>query len=333
MTLSYFWRLFFLCAATFFLLHTLAAMAARFFAPSAMRLARRIHPRAAARFLLALRLAPAALAVFAVLGLCIPSYLSFEPGATRKNLDSPASLRQFSPLCSNRRFIRSRNSRCHPHHSLRAQMPEVRRSDANVRAFLPPIIVIDDATPVIATVGVFRPRFVISRGVLNALSPEELDCAICHELAHRTSADNFKRLLLLLAPDVLPFFSRTFSVMDRSWVTFSEWAADDAAVANDLQRSLSLAGALVHVAQMGAAPRLSPLCTALVSNDSACMNQDLSARVDRLLHTARLRHESPRSLRAIFIVASMVTACAVFVALLRPDSLHSVHELLEFLTH
>ena len=131
------------------------------------------------------------------------------------------------------------------------------------------------------------------------LSPEELDCAIRHERAHRTSGDNFKRLLLLLAPDVFPFFSMPFSAMDRSWITFSEWAADDSAVANDLQRSLSLAGALVHVAQMGAAPRLSPLCTSLVSSNSACMNQDLSARVDRLLHTAPLRQESPKRFRAI----------------------------------
>ena len=105
-------------------------------------------------------------------------------------------------------------------------------------------------------VGAFRPQFVISRNVLETLSPEELDCAIRHERAHRTSADNFKRLLLLLAPDVLPFLTNAFSALDRSWITFSEWAADDSAVANDLQRSLSFAGALVHVAQMGAAPRL-----------------------------------------------------------------------------
>ena len=182
-------------------------------------------------------------------------------------------------------------------------------------------------------VGAFRPQFIISSSVLEALSPEELDCAIRHERAHRTSGDNFKRLLLLLTPDVLPFLSNAFSTLDSAWIRLSEWAADDSAVADDEQRSLSLAGALVHVAQMGAAPRLSPLCTSLVSSNSACMNQDLSARVDRLLHTAQRREKSPNRVRAILMATTIAAGCAVFVALLRPETLHSIHELLEFLTH
>ena len=149
---------------------------------------------------------------------------------------------------------------------------------------------------------------------------------------HRTSLTDFRRLLLLLAPDVFPFVSNAFSALDRSWITFSEWAADDSAVANDLQRSLSLAGALVHVAQMGAAPRLSPLCTSLVSSNSACMNRDLSERVDRLLHTERLRPQSPNRYRAILAVSTIAVVCAVSSALL-VETLHSVHELLEILTH
>ena len=332
MTLPYFWRLLFLCAATFFVVNVIAGMAARLFVPSALRLARRMQPRAAARFLLAVRLAPFALATFAVLALCIPSYLSFEPGATREEVGLVCVIATFLTaallIISLARGIRAivttaLYSRACLKSGMQVQTPTT----------FSPITVIDNAAPVLAMVGAFRPQFVISRNVLETLSSEELDCAIRHERAHRTSADNFKRLLILLAPDVLPFLTNAFSALDRAWITFSEWAADDSAVANDQHRSLSLAGALVHVAQMGAAPRLSPLCTALVSNDSACMNQDLSARVDRLLHTPRLRHESPRRLRAILAVASIVAACAVFVVLLRPDSLHSVHELLEFLTH
>ncbi len=192
---------------------------------------------------------------------------------------------------------------------------------------------IESAAPVIAMVGAFRPQFVISRGVLETLSPDELDCAIRHERAHRTSADNFKRLLLLLTPDIFPFVPSAFVALDRSWITLSEWAADDSAVADDPQRSLSLAGALVHVAQMGVAPRMSPLCTSLLSGDSNCMNQDLSARVDRLLRAERARLKSPKRFRGILTAGTVAIACAVFVALLRPDSLHSVHRILEVLTH
>lgn len=332
MTLSYVWRLCFLCAATFFVVHTLAAITARFFVPAALRFTRRLQPRSATQFLLALRLAPAALATISVLILCIPSYLSFEPGATREEVGfvciSAAFLTAALLIISFARAIRALvTTNSYVRTCLKSGM------QTQTPTTFSPITVIDDAAPVIAVVGAFRPQFIISRGVLETLSPEELDSAIRHERAHRTSADNFKRLLLLLAPDVFPFVSNAFSALDRAWITFSEWAADDSAVANDLQRSLSLAGALVHVAQMGAAPRMSPLCTSLVSGNSGCMNHDLSERVDRLLHTAPIQRKTPNRFRAILAVSTIVLACAVFVALIRPETLHSVHELLEILTH
>ena len=332
MTLSYLWRLGFLCAAAFFLINTMAGLALRLFIPAALRLTRRMQPRAAAQFLLALRLAPAALATFAVLALCIPSYLSFEPGTTREGVGL---------ACVIATFLTAALLTISIARGIRALISTISYSrtclDSGMQVLTPstsiPVTVIDGAAPVIAMVGAFRPQLVISRDVLKALSPEELDCAIRHERAHHTSADNFKRLLLLLAPDVFPFVSNAFPALDRAWITFSEWAADDSAVADDRQRSLSLADALVHVAQLGAAPRMAPLCTSLVPSNSACMNQDLSARVDRLLHTERQHPESKNRFRAILTAATIATACAVFVVLLRPDTLHSVHELLEVLTH
>jgi beta-lactamase regulating signal transducer with metallopeptidase domain len=332
MTLSYLWRLCFLCAATFFVVHTVGALAARFFVPAALRFTRRMQPRSATKFLLALRLAPAALAAISVLLLCIPSYLSFEPGATREEVGLVCIIATFLTaalftisLARGIRALLITNSyvRICLKSGVQTQTPTT----------FSPITVIDEAAPVLAMVGAFRPQFIISRGVLETLSPEELDSAIRHERAHRTSADNFKRLLLLLAPDVFPFVSNAFSALDRSWITFSEWAADDSAVANDLQRSLSLAGALVHVAQMGATPRMSPLCTSLVPGGSACMNKDLSERVDRLLRAVPSHPESRKRSRAILAVSVIAVVCAVFVALLRPETLHSVHELLEVLTH
>jgi beta-lactamase regulating signal transducer with metallopeptidase domain len=331
MMLPYFWRLLFFCAAIFFAVNAIAGLALRFFIPAAIRVTRRMQPRAAAQFLLALRLAPAALASFAVLALCLPSYLSFEPGATREEVGLACILATLLTAAlltiSFTRGIRALISTTSYARTCLKSGRQVQSSSVSS-----PIIVIENAAPVIAMVGAFRPQFVISRGVLNTLSPDELDCAIHHERAHRTSGDNFKRLLLLLAPDVFPFASRAFIALDRSWITFSEWAADDSAVADDPQRSLSLAGALVHVAQMGAAPRMSPLCTSLLSGNSNCMNQDLSARVHRLLRAERPRREAPKRFRGILTASTVAIACAVFATLLRPDSLQSVHRILEVLT-
>ena len=331
MTLPYFWRLLVLCASVFFVVHTISAIILRLFVPTITRFINRLRARSAAQFLLAVRLAPAAFSIFSVLALCIPSYLSFEPGATSEEvgwLSIAAALLAVTALAIS--FARATRA------VFSTSMYEkfCVKSGAQVRsqAVSASITVIDDTSPVIAMVGVFRPRFVISRGVIDTLAPDELDCALRHERAHRISWDNFKRLLLLLAPDVLPFFSRSFATLDRAWITFSEWAADDAAVAGDPERSLSLAGALVRVARMAAPPRLSPICTELVSGASACLNQDLSARVYRLLHVSR--PEIVRPLRSAVWTASLVViSVATLVVALRPDTLHSIHKLLEILTH
>jgi beta-lactamase regulating signal transducer with metallopeptidase domain len=332
MTLPYFWRLLFLCAATFFAVHTIVALAVRFFISAALQFAHRMRARAAAQFLLAIRLAPAALATFSVLVLCVPSYLSFEPGATSEEVGPAFVIAAFLTAAL---FAISIVRGIRAVVSTSAYERNCVKSGAQFQSPVVPssITVIDEALPVIAMVGVIRPRFVISRSVVKTLSPDELECALRHERAHRASADNFKRLLLLLAPDVLPFVSRSFSDLDRSWVTFSEWAADDFAVADDPRRSISLAAALVRVAQMGAAPRLSPLCTELVSGNASSLNQDLFARVDRLLHASRVRPAERKRFGVILSAATIAIAFAAFVVILRPETLHSVHRLLENLTH
>jgi len=139
-------------------------------------------------------------------------------------------------------------------------------------------VIVNKDAPLLALVGLFRPRLIISDALLRSLSLEELQVALLHENAHRDSRDNLKRLVLLLAPAPIPFF-RVFSALEQSWAKLSEWAADDEAVRGDSQRALSLATALLRVARMmGAAPCLSFLHTSLCAGD-----HDLSARVDRLL--------------------------------------------------
>jgi len=79
MMASYLVRLFCLCLAVFFLIHSVAGLAVALSVPRAIRAARRMRPRGAERFLLMLRLLPAALALLVVAGVCVPSYLWLEP--------------------------------------------------------------------------------------------------------------------------------------------------------------------------------------------------------------------------------------------------------------
>jgi Zn-dependent protease with chaperone function len=176
--------------------------------------------------------------------------------------------------------------------------------------------------------GVIRRRIVITRGVQRALSAEQLEAALGHERAHGASRDNLKRLLLLLAPEILPF-SRRFAALDAAWSRFSEWAADDDAIGLDANRSIPLAEALVQFARMGAAPRLSPLLTSLVP-----AGHDLAARVERLLRVEQAgARRARRGFSPLYTTVGLLITAVFAAVMLRPSALYSVHSLLERLVH
>jgi Zn-dependent protease with chaperone function len=328
MTLSYFLRLLCLCLATFFIANAALGLAVRFFESSIIRFSDKLRPRAAARFLLAVRALPAALAALIVLGLCLPSYLWLEPNATNERVGvvfvsfsflgvlicAIAAGRAIRAVSSTSNFIR---------------ICEKSGRRVNLPGESLPALVLEGESTILATVGILNPQLVISRKLLNVLSTEQVAAAARHEQAHRSSRENLKRLFLLLLPDIIPF-SRVHSALDHAWAKFSEWAADDSAVGGDSGNSVSLAEALVGVARAGAPARLAPLCTSLVPTD-----QVLAARVDRLLR-APVTQEQPvprRRIRALAIPMILVTSAVLVVLLIQPATLHSVHQLLEKLTH
>jgi beta-lactamase regulating signal transducer with metallopeptidase domain len=188
-----------------------------------------------------------------------------------------------------------------------------------------PVIVVQEEAPILALSGWLHPRLLISHSVLCALSAEELDAALRHEHAHRTSRDNAKRLLILLAPDIFPFV-RMLQTIERSWAKFAEWAADDQATAGDSRRAVALAAALVQVARLGCGPRLPVLSTSLLACD-----RDLSARVDRLLQAPPVARA--RNLRANALLPGdrFLLAGCLAALVLAPSALSFVHELLELL--
>ena len=276
MSLTYTWRLVCLCCASFFVLHLALAVATRLSAGTAIRMAARMKPSSAARFLFFLRVSPMLLTGFALLAFCIPSYLWLEPEATGEKVGLICFLmaalggviwvlsitRVVSAVCGTVQYLHQCERR-----GQKIQMPGEST----------PALLLADKAPVLAVAGVVHPRLVISEAVFHGLSAEQREAALRHEHAHRTSRDNIKRFLILLSPDVLPCL-RAFTGLERSWAKFTEWAADDQATDGDCHRALSLASALVCVAKMGSKPKLSYLFSSLLDDD-----RELTERVDRLL--------------------------------------------------
>ncbi len=326
MILPYLLRLLCLCFASFFVLNAVAGLFVRVSSKSAIRFAESRASDTAARFLFALRMFPFALATLFVVGLCIPSYLWLEPAATAERVGLLCVvLGLFGAaiwLASLARTVHSLLASLR-HNRLCRSVGQETRLQGNSSS----IVLVEDETPLLALSGLFRPRLLISRGVLRVLSTEELDAAFRHEHAHRTSRDNAKRLLLLLAPDMVPFV-RPLRMLEHSWSKFAEWAADDQAAAGDSCRALSLAAALVHVARMGAGPRLPFLSTPLLVGD-----RDLSARVDRLLRADTMTLPHASKMQPGLRTAGFLLAACLAALLLTPTALSSVHELLELLLH
>jgi beta-lactamase regulating signal transducer with metallopeptidase domain len=324
MILPYFARLVCLCLASFFLVHAALGLAVAALTPWAVRFARRIAPAHGARFLLALRLFPAAFALFVVAGLCTPSYLYLEPKGEPEEMGiacmAAASMGLAIWAASLARASRSLMRSLRHLRQCRLRSHEMRLPGERKAAW-----VIDGSAPCVLLAGLFRPRVVISRGVVSALTASQLAAAIRHERAHGVSHDNLKRLLVRITPGILPFASG-FGNLERAWARISEWAADDRAAAGKPQRSLSLAAALVRVARLGSAAPAPELSTSLMANAA-----DLSERVDRLLRPARgpARHGQREPI--LTALAGLLVSGALIAVIAHPVTLHAAHECLEFL--
>jgi Zn-dependent protease with chaperone function len=326
MMLPYLGRLVCLCLASFFVLNITAGLFVRIASKSAIRFTESRTAMAAARLLLGLRLLPFALAVFFVLGLCVPSYLWLEPaaasesvGLTCRVLGLLGAATWFLSLVRTARSLWA--SLCYN------RLCRLAGQEARLPGESSPVVLVENEAPLLAMSGLFRPRLLISRSVLQNLSAGELDAALSHEHAHHTSRDNLKRLLIQLAPDIFPFLD-PLRTLERARSQFAEWAADDQAAAGDSGRAVSLAAALVQVARMGRGPRLPLLSTSLLASD-----RDLSARVDRLLETLPVTVASTRKTRSALPTAGVLLAGFLAALLAAPATLSVVHELLELLLH
>jgi hypothetical protein len=322
MSAPYLLRLICISLASFFLVHLAVGLAVSLVAQWVVKVAGRMPARRAAAFLLAVRLAPACFAAAVVTGLCVPSYLWLEPPGMTEDVGLAclaAALLAAAGFAVSlaRSWQAASRSLGYIRYCRLMGRPACLGAGASLAW------VVEGGKPFLALAGIVHPRLMVSSGVVAALGAEQLAVALRHEDAHRKSRDNLKRLLVLLAPDLVPF-RRSFAALDRAWARFTEWAADDDAVAGDRHRSVSLAAALVRVARLGACPQAPPLVTSLLAD-----NEDLAERVERLLRCASAAADDRG--RGWLAACGAILAVVVLTAV-QPGTLYSVHRLLEYLT-
>ena len=285
-----------------------------------------------ARLLFALRATPPALAAALVFALLLPAYLLHEPHDTEETVGAKLLLlaavsaagvllacwRVARTWLATRRLARDWMLHAEPFGAEGVRVPAYR---------------IRHRFPVIAVIGVLRPRLFVASQLFDALTPGELSSALAHERGHVEARDNLRRAVMQAGQDALLPLAPLGRSLRREWQHESELAADEFAASAGPAAALDLASALVKISKLipaGATPTLPAGAHLLGAGDG----DGLSRRVRALLRLASSpeselaskRLHASRPLGA----ALCVTLCAAAAPLLtHPAVLRATHAAIE----
>lgn len=298
-------------------------------------LAPRVAQRRAAvraRLLFALRVTPPALAAALVFALLLPAYILHEPHDTEEEVGAMllflsavsaggvlwAFWRVARTWLATRRLVRDWMRHAEPFAAEGVYVPAYR---------------IRHRFPVIAVIGVLRPRLFIASQLFDALTDGELASALAHERGHVEARDNLKRAVLQAGQDALLPLATLGRSLRREWQRESELAADEFAASDGSAAALDLASALVKISKLipaGATPTLPAGAHLLGGGEDGGLSQRVRAllRLASSPESARApkRARASRTLRA----ALCLSLCAAVAPLLtHPEVLRATHEAIE----
>lgn len=265
------------------------------------------------------RALPAAGSLFAAGALVAPAFTAFEP-LGRRGVPGPVvvALAAFAAalvlasavIAMHAAVVSFRIER----RWLRRATPMPVETPAGVPAYC-----IDAPDPIVALVGVFSPKLVAARMVIDACNPAELARIVAHERGHLQARDNLKRWLMTCAPDALRW-TPLHDEMVTAWSEAAEDAADDAATGDAGRARLDLAALLLKIARLGSPPAPMPGTSPLVPVDG------LERRVRRLLAAGPAPEADGGRPWRLAGAALLVTA---LVTVMTPAALHAIYEATE----
>jgi len=281
-----------------------------------------LPPVARARQLVWLRALPCAAAASITVAIVMPAFAIFEPQRASE-MAGPvvlafalASLAQLAASGGLAAWTSAR-TRAAARDWLRSSSPLDVDPPAGVPAYA-----IDSRAPIVALVGVFSPKLVAARAVIDACTVEELTTIIAHERRHLHAHDNLKRWLMACTPDALRW-TPLHREIAGAWHDASEDAADDAAARGGERARVDLAALLLKIA------RLTPEPSWPAATVSPFVERDgLERRVRRLLSAgAGVTTPWPGALP----LASAALGLAALTVVSSPAALARVYDVVEAL--
>ena len=282
---------------------------------------RALSPVRRARRLIWIRSIPFVFSAIVSLAIVMPSFAIFEPaGATDTAGPYVTALAVFALALWTTSLWIGLRAAARTHQAvgewLRASKPLDVDPPAGVPAF-----VIHTAAPIVALVGVFRPKLLAAQSVIDACSDQELNAIVSHERGHLRSRDNLKRWLMACVPDVLRWVPAHAQIVS-AWHDAAEDAADDVATDGSDAARADLAALLVKIARLAPEPAWPAAAVSpFVERDG------LSRRVTRLLNA---RRGDGRAWNGAPILAAIATAVTLGV-ISSPAAMKAVFDVVEML--
>jgi beta-lactamase regulating signal transducer with metallopeptidase domain len=276
-------------------------------------------PAARARQLVWVRACPAVGAAAITLTVITPAFAIFEPERASEMAGpvvlalAVTALVQFAASLVMAAATLAR-TRAAAHAWLRSAMPLDVDPPAGVPAYA-----IESPAPIVALVGVFTPKLIAARTVIDSCTTEELTAIVAHERGHLQARDNLKRWLMACAPDALRW-TQSHQEIAAAWHDAAEDAADDAATRGDQRARLDLAALLVKIARLDPEPSWPAAAVSPFVERSG-----LDRRVRRLLASADRLAAPSRWLP----LAAMAIALATFAVALTPATLEQIYYVVE----
>ena len=235
-----------------------------------------------ANLLCALRILPVSIGVASVALLFGPAYLTHEPRTNHEDVGAKLAMVAFiSAIGIGIAIIRGIVTW---RVTARLTADWLKKSkEVGLPGIRVPSYRMEHQFPVIAVVGILRPRVFIASQIFQSLSKKELSAALEHEAGHILARDNLKRGLMRVCRDTLLLIP-CGRLLDSAWKEASEAAADEHAARRGSSAALDLASALVKIARMipdGAKPGM-PAAAALLVGHGHTEAGSVAHRVRRL---------------------------------------------------
>lgn len=312
--------------AAMLLINSFASLTASLLWKVVRRLSIRWSAASRASLLYALRILPFAVGVISVGLLFLPAYFTYEPRTDHEDISLKLTVVSlFSAvgivLAVVRGVVTWRATSKLRNEWLNKATP-ITLEGINVPSYL-----IEHQFPVVAVVGMFRPRLFVANQILSTLTPNELAAAVQHECGHIVARDNLKRSLMRACRDSLLLIP-CGRPLDEAWKEASETSADEHAAQRGRIVALDLASALVKISRLiprGITPAI-PAAALLVGHGE---EGSVRNRVAHLLNFTAHRRRSDFIGRAPFWICALLFVLTTIVTLNEPHVLAAVHSLIE----